>query len=1017
MPSLKKKITNEINGISQSRQRSVFSTIMAPMIFLVVTEVILLVSILVGTRVIERINRNSEDLILKQLQNRANYFSSSLYNWSDLEVLSATINSKAEALINDGTVNLDELQTNSEVSAPLIMEVVDDLVSTMYTKRLSGIYIVFNTTDLNEIPKMKRIPNRTGIYIRDMDPTSAPSARNEDLMLCRAPVQVVQGLNISTDTCWKPQFTFSDKDYPENFAYFTEPLRAAFKADQIKSASDYSYWGSSANLLIDSDVSAVTYSVPLILSDGTIYGILGIDIADDYLLTQLPYSELYDNDVGTYFVIKQRSSVDSLKIATPFLWNGYKFPRNKSVSLVLSRANDGYSFTYKGESYFASAVPISLYSNNSPFEKDYWAILGAVPVDELYEFSNRLFSLLILDVVFMLIVGIIGSIIISQRLAAPIKRLSGEITEARKISGIPSLSVTGIKELDSFADDFTSLCREVVSTSTRFLQIIQLASVELGGFEVQKDTDTVFVTDNLFGMFALNNLDPQNVTVEQFNRFRENLRAFGTGIDEPDGSVLYKVEPAPGAVRYIRVNITETDTKIVGVAEDVTMATLERFMIQHERDYDMLTGLISRRAFYERAQALFAAKDKLGFAALMMLDLDNLKTINDHYGHDYGDKYIHQAATCFAECAPDGKTICSRVSGDEFFILFYSYKKFEDLQQDVDNFAIGIKSNIFLLPNGETLPISASGGVAWYPKDSSDFWQLMKYADFAMYQVKHGRKGTVESFDMDVYTRESFLLNSRQDFFKLIMEERLFHHFQPIFRSSDGGVAAYEALMRTDLPSLRSPAVILEIAKEEKRLQDIEDLTWLKSLERYRELVTSGKLDNSAKLFVNSFANQIMSPWAQEKFNYEYINLKSRIVAEITECEDLVPGIMDKKRELAGVGCLFALDDYGSGYNSELNLLELSPKYIKVDISIIRDIDTDADKQRIVTNIVDYAHERDMYIIAEGIETPSELNMVLELGVDLLQGYILARPAAIPDDISKEALKIIRDFHANKKDN
>ncbi len=163
MPSLKKKITNEINGISQSRQRSVFSTIMAPMIFLVVTEVILLVSILVGTRVIERINRNSEDLILKQLQNRANYFSSSLYNWSDLEVLSATINSKAEALINDGTVNLDELQTNSEVSAPLIMEVVDDLVSTMYTKRLSGIYIVFNTTDLNEIPKMKRSPHRTGI--------------------------------------------------------------------------------------------------------------------------------------------------------------------------------------------------------------------------------------------------------------------------------------------------------------------------------------------------------------------------------------------------------------------------------------------------------------------------------------------------------------------------------------------------------------------------------------------------------------------------------------------------------------------------------------------------------------------------------------------------------------------------------------------------------------------------------------------------------------------------------------
>lgn len=288
----------------------------------------------------------------------------------------------------------------------------------------------------------------------------------------------------------------------------------------------------------------------------------------------------------------------------------------------------------------------------------------------------------------------------------------------------------------------------------------------------------------------------------------------------------------------------------------------------------------------------------------------------------------------------------------------------------------------------------------------------MKYADFAMYKAKNGRKGKVENFDMDVYNRESFMLNSRQDFFKLIMEERLIYHFQPIFSSKDGSVAAYESLMRSDLPTLRSPANILEIAREEKRLQDIEDLTWLKALQRYKELLAMNKIDEKAYLFVNSFASQIMSKRAQDKFNYEYFCFKDSIVTEITEFEDLDSEIMEKKKALAGENCLFALDDYGSGYNGELNLLELSPKFIKVDISIIRDIDTDIDKQRIVSNIVDYAHDRDMFIIAEGIETPSELTKVLDLGVDLLQGYILARPAAIPDNISKTALDIIKNFNA-----
>ena len=118
---------------------------------------------------------------------------------------------------------------------------------------------------------------------------------------------------------------------------------------------------------------------------------------------------------------------------------------------------------------------------------------------------------------------------------------------------------------------------------------------------------------------------------------------------------------------------------------------------------------------------------------------------------------------------------------------------------------------------------------------------------------------------------------------------------------------------------------------------------------------------------------------------------------------------LERKRNVPGSSGVFALDDYGSGYSNELNLLELSPRYIKIDISIVRGIDTDRDKQQIVSNIVAYAHARSMQLIAEGIETEAQLRTVIGLGVDLLQGYCLAHPAAEPLAIHEKAARVIEE--------
>lgn len=153
-----------------------------------------------------------------------------------------------------------------------------------------------------------------------------------------------------------------------------------------------------------------------------------------------------------------------------------------------------------------------------------------------------------------------------------------------------------------------------------------------------------------------------------------------------------------------------------------------------------------------------------------------------------------------------------------------------------------------------------------------------------------------------------------------------------------------------------------------------------------------------------------------EEYAQRYPELLKRLVVEITEQEDLDRACLERKRNIPGFSGSFALDDYGSGYSNELNLLELSPRYIKIDISIVRGIDTDRDKQQIVSNIVAYAHARSMQLIAEGIETEAQLRTVIGLGVDLLQGYYLSRPAAVPAPIAPAAQAVIDQLEHQRFD-
>lgn len=591
-------------------------------------------------------------------------------------------------------------------------------------------------------------------------------------------------------------------------------------------------------------------------------------------------------------------------------------------------------------------------------------------------------------------------------LARPAEQLYCEVLAANGKQTFPKFSHTGIRELDRFAEAITQLNSSLVTNSTKFLRIMDMASVELGGYELRYDTGSVYVTKNFFALLGAPEVDGSSLTVRTFGELLEHIQLTRPCTVNAEGDKVLTVVQG-GCTRYIMLRVTTEDWVQVGLAEDVTAATQERLRIERERDYDVLTGLYNRQAFHRVSHELFQNPERLGVAALLMMDLDDLKHINDTYGHDWGDHYIQNTGRCIAEHSPPG-TVCARLSGDEFLLLFYGYPGREQLREKLEALTRAMQQAVVVLPSGSDLHISISGGVAWYPEDGRDIETLKKYADFAMYQVKHSTKGQMKDFDIGVYNQEAYIARTRREFHQLISEERMYYYFQPIFSAQTGRVHAYEALMRSDLPTLRSPATIMKLAREQGALYEIERLTFRKALEGFDNLRSKNLVDRQALIFINSIASVCLRREDSEYMDQRWHELRRQMVIEITEEEEMNRQALESKRHAPGFSGMFALDDYGSGYSNEGSLLELAPRFIKVDISIIRGIDSDPDKQQILRNVVRYAQPRSMQIIAEGVETAAEMRTVIDLGADLLQGYFLARPAAVPDPIAPEAAEIIR---------
>ena len=881
----------------QRRGCSIFCKILRSLLLVLLAEMLLLIFAISTSRVTSQLNENAEDILDKQVENRANYLRQNLIQAQDLNAISGTIDRVTRELVENGTIRLDTLDASSEDALPLLSAICPELVNTLRSKPVNGIFVILSTHDMNDRADGSYLP---AVYIRDLDPSASSTDRNADLLAERGPAAAFTPLGISTDKGWSPAMPYQPGG---KTSFYKESFQIAYTSESKLSADDYGRWTPATFRLKGDDRDALAYVQPLILDDGTVYGVVGVELLTSYLTTQLPSNELQNMDHGTYLLATTDADLkrdDVINVRTAFL-TGEDADKKMLQTLTLYRDGMDWKFWLDGEEQYATLQQLGLYSRNAPFSGEAWLLIGTVAQNDLYLFSHSVRNLLVMAALLTAVVGLGCSVAVARQLAKPVAQLSNELARAQNDHvSVPEFSRTGIRELDQFAS-----------------AIVQLS--------------------------------------------REN--------------------------------------------EEVT--ALERRRIEHERDYDILTGLYNRQAFQRVCESLFAKPEKLGCAALLMADLDNLKNINETYGHDWGDQYLRQTGRCLAASTPPG-TLSARLSGDEFMLLLYGYDSRDAVREELEKLRAALQDSASILPSGSELHISLSGGVAWYPEDSTDFNTLKKYADFAMYQVKHSRKGEMKEFDIGMYNQEAYAMQTRNEFEQMLRDQAVSYHFQPIFSARNGRAIAYEALMRPEMPTLRSPLTVMKLARELNRLYDIEHITLFKASSAFEKLKERGLIREDSLLFINSIASVSLNDTDWRDYRGRFPELARKLVVEITEEEELDLAQLERKRTVVGASGIFALDDYGSGYSNGCSLLTIAPRYVKVDISIIRSIDTNTDKQQFLTSLVDYARPRNILVLAEGVETTAELRKVLELGVDLLQGYCLARPAAIPPPLSKEAADIIR---------
>lgn len=923
---------------------------------------------------------NAIDIFLQNTENsELNLEREVVQHWmNDIYSSVAVRDAVQQVLIKEGK-GVSDIKTDPALNRAIVYDVMPQMIDLLHRSYGNGVYLILDgPASDNGSPEEK-----AGVYISDLD-SSSYAADNSDLLLVRGLPSISKGYGIALESHWKLGFTLDESNPSDSYYFKPYNCTADMKID-VHDVSNYGYLGSQSPQGRQ-EVAGISYSIPLVLDDGTTVGVIGGDMLDNHVRKIMDVDSLAGSvDRALILAKRERGS----RVLEPVVTSGAVYDRyfGKKNALNYELAEQeqiGVVTDRNGDLWYAAMVPMGIYNRNAPFEQEEWLLVQVQQESTLMNFYNQIRNTLMLSMIVSLFLGILATMLAGNLVAGPIQKLIGELRSA-EIGQKIRLKKTKISEVDELIDAIESLSADVAESASRISRILEASGVSIGVFEYLKDTERYFCSRSLFRLLWVDRTEESYAYLES-GEFQSMMQLLMEADEDEDGKIYYLEKD--GRHRYVRMKLVRAPYgNVTGVLSDVTADMETRHKLEQERNYDLLTGIYNRRAFRELVEIILY-KQKIGIAALVMWDLDNLKYVNDTYGHETGDRYIQLFADYLKTLETDGAVV-ERHAGDEFMALLYN-GSIEALRGRVKAFMEQLKTVTLEVPGGDRIPLRASAGMVWYPDQARELDTLVRYADFAMYMAKHNIKGIVQEFDIQTYHENSYLLSGKEELNRLLENSNVKFALQPIVYR-DGSIYGYEALMRPRLKSFKNIQEVLNLAKAQAKLPQFEELTWFYAMQWVQD--RKELFDEKCRFFINSIASTVLTDWQIERLEVSYPELLHRVVLEMTETEQVNEKAMNIKiSTIHRWGGLIALDDFGAGYSTESTMLHLHPDIVKLDMELIRNIDQDANRRAIAENLIEYSHARNILVVAEGVENLEELETLMEMHVDLFQGYYLARP-------------------------
>jgi len=547
---------------------------------------------------------------------------------------------------------------------------------------------------------------------------------------------------------------------------------------------------------------------------------------------------------------------------------------------------------------------------------------------------------------------------------------------------------------------------EILDTNDKFKILVETAVV---GIYIIQDGKFTYVNDRLASIFGyqaeeiIGHLSPLDLTApSDRERVVELIKKRVSGKIK---SIEYTFEGLKknGEQLYIRVLGTTIERgkhkAIIGTLIDETQQVLAEKELERLANYDSLTGLHNRNYFsLHVGHCIEKSKRDKTKMALFVFDIDNFKRINDSLGHSAGDKVLVELANRLKKVLRKCD-LFFRLGGDEFSIVVENYHSVYELKVLLKRIQHALRKAVVI--EEMSLHISVSVGISLFPEHAEDLESLQKTADIAMYTAKKSGKNRFSFFAQERVDSVK-VLELENELFDAIKNNELQTYLQPQVDLHTAKLLGAEALVRWDHPTrgVLAPFIFLQLAEEIGMLYKL-DLLMIENvfslLKRYKKM---GKLDFKISVNISNalFHHNVFLVTMQE-YQKQYPELISHIILELTENIVMIDdtSAYENIKFLKSLGYKMSIDDFGTGYSSLSHLKSMDIDELKIDRAFIRDISEDENDKAIVQAIVVMGHTLGLDVLAEGVETKEQLDILESINCDIIQGYYFDKPLSIED--------------------